>query len=52
MEEFLKQLAELPDEESLLDFCCRRALHGTPTIFHRNEDAYYSFESELPEVSD
>lgn len=47
MEEFLKQLAELPDEESLLDFCRRRALHGTPSIFFGNEDAYYSFRKRI-----
>ena len=47
MEEFLKQLAELPDEESLLDFCRRRALHGTPEIFLGNEDAYYSFRKRI-----
>jgi len=47
MEEFLKQLAELADEESLLDFCRRRTLHGTPAIFHSNEDAYYSFRKQI-----
>ncbi len=47
MEEFLKQLAELPDEESLLDFCRRRSLHGTPAIFLGNEDAYYLFRKRI-----
>lgn len=47
MEEFLKQLAELPDEESLVDFCRRRALHGTPAVFLGNEDAYYSFRKRI-----
>lgn len=47
MDEFLKNLAELSDEESLLDFCRRRTLHGTPEIFHGNEDAYYSFRKRI-----
>lgn len=47
MEDFLKQLSEIADEASLLDFCRRRALHGTPEIFHGNEDAYYSFRKKI-----
>lgn len=47
MEGFLKQLADLPDDESLVDFCRRRALHGTPAVFLGNEDAYYSFRKRI-----
>ncbi len=47
MNEFLKQLAVLTDEESLLDFCRRRTLHGTPAVFRGDEDAYYSFRKRI-----
>lgn len=47
MEEFLNQLEEIADEDSLLDFCRRRTLHGTPAVFQGNEDAYYSFRKRI-----
>jgi hypothetical protein len=47
MDEFLKQLTALTDEESLLDFCRRRTLHGTPAVFLGDEDAYYSFRKRI-----
>jgi hypothetical protein len=49
MQEFLKALAEANSEESLLDFCRRRSLHGTPYVFAGNEDAYYNFRKRIAE---
>lgn len=47
MKEFLRELAELPNEESLIDFCRRRTLHGTPAIFLADEGSYYSFRKRI-----
>ncbi len=47
MEEFLATLVTTPDEDGLVDFCRRRALHGTPAVFNGNEDAYYEFRKRI-----
>lgn len=47
MEEFLNQLEMTENDQSLVDFCRRRTLHGTPAIFRGNEDAYYSFRKRI-----
>lgn len=43
MEAFLASLVGTTDEDALVDFGRRYALHGTPAVFHGNEDAYYEF---------
>lgn len=47
MDVFLRHLAGLSGEDDLLDFCRRRALHGTPAVFQGDEDAYYSFRKRI-----
>lgn len=47
MEEFITTLTDTPDDEALIDFCRRRALHGTPAVFNGNEDAYYEFRKRI-----
>lgn len=47
MEDFLAELAALPDDETLLDFCRRRTLHGTPAVFAGREDDYYDFRKRI-----
>lgn len=47
MEDFLNQLKALEDEGALLDFCRRKALHGTPVVFNGDEDAYYQFRKRI-----
>jgi hypothetical protein len=47
MDEFLKSLSTLENEESLVDFCRKRSLHGTPVIFSGNEDGYYEFRKRI-----
>lgn len=45
----MKTLAEATTDESLLDFCRRRSLHGTPFVFTGNEDDYYNFRKRIAE---
>jgi hypothetical protein len=52
MENFLALLAATPDEHALVDFCRRHNLHGTPTVFRGNEDAYYEFRKRIAENFD
>lgn len=47
IEEFLESLVSTADEDGLVDFCRRRALHGTPAVFNGNEDAYYEFRKRI-----
>jgi predicted nucleotidyltransferase len=47
MDEFLKSLSLIVDDEALLDFCRKRSLHGTPVVFNGNEDAYYEFRKRI-----
>lgn len=48
----MKTLAEATTDESLLDFCRLRSLHGTPFVFNGNEDAYYSFRKKIADKFD
>jgi len=52
MQEFLQNLAEANTEESLLDFCRRKSLHGTPFVFNGNEDVYYNFRKRIADKFD
>lgn len=52
MEDFLAALTALPDDETLLDFCRRRSLHGTPAVFAGREDDYYDFRKRIAEKFD
>lgn len=47
MEEFLRRLSLLKDNNELLEFYRRRILHGTPAVFNGDEDAYYSFRKRI-----
>lgn len=47
MDDFLASLVATPDEEGLVDFCRRRTLHGTPMVFHGNEEVYYEFRKRI-----
>jgi hypothetical protein len=47
IEEFLSRLAATSSEETLLDFCRRHSLHGTPVVFNGNEDHYYEFRKRI-----
>jgi predicted nucleotidyltransferase len=47
MEEFLSNLGSITNDDDLVDFCRRRSLHGTPAVFHGNEDAYYEFRKRI-----
>lgn len=52
MKDFMGTLAEATTDESLLDFCRRRSLHGTPFVFNGNEDDYYSFRKKIADKFD
>jgi len=47
MQLFLENLAAIGDDNSLLDFCRKRSLHGTPSIFTNREDVYYEFRKRI-----
>jgi len=47
MQDFMAALAALPDHSTLLDFCRRKSLHGTPFVFAGREDAYYEFRRRI-----
>ena len=47
MNEFLCKLKATTDEESLVDFCRKTTLHGTPVVFGGNEDDYYEFRKRI-----
>lgn len=47
MEQFIANLCATTNEETLLDFCRKRTLHGTPAVFSGNEDAYYEFRKRI-----
>ena len=49
LDAFLTELASLPDDGALLDFCRRRTLHGIPAVFSGDEDAYYKFRKRIAE---
>lgn len=49
MQEFLDQIAATSDLHALLDFCRRKALHGTPFVFGGDEEAYYGFRKKIAE---
>lgn len=52
MQEFLKNLALTDTDESLLDFCRRTSLHGTPFVFQGREDDYYNFRKRIAKKFD
>jgi predicted nucleotidyltransferase len=47
MEDFMSALAAATTQESLIDFCRRRSLHGTPYVFSGNEENFYSFRKRI-----
>jgi predicted nucleotidyltransferase len=47
LQNFNQSLAETMTDESLLDFCRRKTLHGTPHVFNGNEDDYYNFRKRI-----
>ena len=48
LKEFLNNLKET-DDNSLMDFCRKYVLHGTPYIFERKEHDYYEFRKRIAE---
>ena len=52
MKDFFAALAVTQDEESLLDFCRRCCLHGTPEVFSGVEDDYYEFRKRIAKKFD
>ena len=47
MKRYLAELAAIDSEDNLIDFCRRRNLHGTPSVFHGDENAYYFFRKRI-----
>jgi hypothetical protein len=47
MDKFLDALLSCEDEKTLIDFCRRRTLHGTPAVFNGREDDYYEFRKRI-----
>jgi hypothetical protein len=48
MERFIESLLEI-QEDQLLDFCRKHALHGNPKIFDGAESKYYEFRKRIAE---
>jgi hypothetical protein len=47
VDEFLRELVAIDDDEKLLDMCRRRSLHGTPKVFDGDEGGYYQFRKRI-----
>ncbi len=47
MEEFLKILTEINEDEDTLDFCRKSVLHGTPWLFQEREEEFYDFRKRI-----
>jgi len=42
--QFVREIQSLPaGDDSIIDFCRRKIIHGTPFVFKDKEDDYYSF---------
>lgn len=50
MQAFLDELCAITDDEALLDFCRRRMLHGTPTVFEGREQEFYAFRKRIADA--
>lgn len=46
-EEFKAQLNSKKTDDSLLDFCRKHVLHGTPFVFQNREDEFYEFRKRI-----
>jgi predicted nucleotidyltransferase len=44
---FLNTLSEISNDDSLLDFCRKTILHGTPYIFLNRESDFYEFRKRI-----
>lgn len=47
LEEFLKRVSKLKNEEEIIDFCRKYLIHGIPYIFNDNQDEYYEFRKRI-----
>ncbi len=52
MNHFLNLLHNVRNDAELTDFCRKRVLHGTPSIFADREDDYYEFRKRISEKFD
>lgn len=47
LQDFLKSLSNLQNEDELIDYCRKHVIHGTPHIFINREDKYYEFRKRI-----
>lgn len=47
IDDFLRELNQTTNNESLQDFCRKKVLHGIPHVFINREDDYYNFRKEI-----
>lgn len=47
LQDFLKSLHNLQNENELIDYCRKYVIHGTPYIFSNREDEYYEFRKRI-----
>ncbi|WP_419657742.1 hypothetical protein Dvar_68610 [Desulfosarcina variabilis str. Montpellier] len=47
LEEFFSLLDSISSDESILDFCRKHVLHGTPFIFAERDDDFYEFRKRI-----
>ena len=47
LEEFNNELEAKDSEESILDFCRKYVLHGTPFVFKNRDDQFYDFRKRI-----
>ena len=46
-DEFIAILHKLSSDEAVLDFCRKYILHGTPHVFHLNDEGFYDFRKRI-----
>jgi hypothetical protein len=47
LDEFLAQLNGQSTDAQILDFCRKRVLHGTPSVFAKRDDDFYEFRKKI-----
>lgn len=49
LSEFDLELSSIADEDSMLDFCRKYVLHGTPYVFVSRDEEFYEFRKRIAE---
>ena len=47
LKQFIDELKSISDDDTLIDFCRKKVLHGTPYVFHNSEHDFYEFQKRI-----